>query len=117
MTTDLISSASRKERSELGKINSKNTKKLSKKHMLNVGLDLNLGQPYTQDGISEDPKKTIIVGRLNFDTTEDKLKDEFSIYGDIKMVRLIRDNKGVSRGYAFIEFESRRDFLCILTLT
>lgn len=75
---------------------------------------LTLGQPFTQEGVTEDPRKTIVVGRLNYDTTEEKLKNEFSIYGDIKMVRLIRDQKGNSRGYAFIEFESRRDFLCKL---
>lgn len=73
---------------------------------------LQSGNPFTQEGVTSDPKKTIIVGRLNYDTTEEKLKEEFSIYGDIKMVRLVKDKQGHSRGYAFIEFFQKRDFLC-----
>ena len=112
MITVLTISARRRRESDTGRTNSRNIKKQLKRHTSLVGFVLTLGNPYSQEGITADPKKTIIVGRLNYDTTEEKLKEEFSLYGDIKMVRLIKDKSGHSRGYAFIEFYHKRDFLC-----
>jgi len=40
------------------------------------------------------------------------LKREFEIYGPIKKIRIVTDIKtGKSRGYAFIEYEHKRDFI------
>lgn len=55
--------------------------------------------------------KTIIVARLNYETDEEKLKREFEIFGPIKRIKLIRDLEGKSRGYAFVEFVHKNDFL------
>ncbi len=42
--------------------------------------------------------------------TEDNLKNEFEYYGPVSAVKLIKDKKGKSRGYAFVEFEHSRHF-------
>merc|ERR1712107_581247 len=40
---------------------------------------------------------------------EKKLKREFEVFGSIKRTRMIYDQKGKPRGYAFIEYEHERD--------
>ncbi|KAM4709510.1 U11/U12 small nuclear ribonucleoprotein 35 kDa protein [Discoglossus pictus] len=56
-------------------------------------------------GVIGDPHLTLFVARLSPQTTEEKLKEAFSRYGDIKRLRLIRDLvTGFSKGYAFIEY-------------
>merc|ERR1712232_1470063 len=56
-----------------------------------------------------DPFKTLFVARVSYDTTEKKLKREFEVFGSIKKVRMVYDQKGKPRGYAFVEFEHERD--------
>lgn len=41
--------------------------------------------------------------------TENDLRREFEGFGSIERVRIVRDKKGRSRGYAFIVFERERD--------
>jgi len=61
--------------------------------------------------IKGDPLKTLFVGRLNLDTTEETLYQVFSKYGKILDLRLVQDVvTGISRGYAFITFQDERDF-------
>ena len=118
MEPTLTSFLQRKRRRISGKRSSRSIKRRLKKNTkLVLQLTHHLGAPFTQTGVTEDPRKTIVVGRLNFETGEEKLRDEFKIYGKIKTVRLIRDREGKSRGYAFIEFESRREFLCKTLMT
>ncbi|KAG1441554.1 hypothetical protein G6F56_011428 [Rhizopus delemar] len=51
--------------------------------------------------------RTLFVGRLNFDTTEETLRRYFEKYGEIKKTLLIRNNvTGLSQGYGFITFKS-----------
>lgn len=46
-------------------------------------------------------------------TDEKKLKKEFQIFGPIRSIRIVVDEKtGLSKGYAFIEYENKRDFDC-----
>lgn len=40
---------------------------------------------------------------------ETDLRREFEGYGTIERVRIVRDKKGRSRGYAFIVYERERD--------
>lgn len=61
---------------------------------------------------TENPKNTILVARIPFETDEEELKKEFDIYGKIKSLRIIRDQEGKHKGYGFIEFENHKDFLC-----
>merc|ERR1719160_2011639 len=65
--------------------------------------------PHKDANASGDPFKTLFVARISYDTTEKKLKREFEVFGSIKRVRMIYDQKGKPRGYAFIEYEHERD--------
>lgn len=65
--------------------------------------------PHKDANASGDPFKTLFVARVSYDTTEKKLKREFEVFGSIKKVRMIYDQKGKPRGYAFVEFEHERD--------
>eukprot|EP01053_Blabericola_migrator_P001725 Blabericola_migrator_1__1724@NODE_1463_length_4505_cov_224_617846_g238_i2_p3_GENE_NODE_1463_length_4505_cov_224_617846_g238_i2NODE_1463_length_4505_cov_224_617846_g238_i2_p3_ORF_typecomplete_len253_score36_31RRM_1/PF00076_22/1_3e19U1snRNP70_N/PF12220_8/2e16RRM_5/PF13893_6/1_2e06RRM_7/PF16367_5/1_8e04RRM_7/PF16367_5/3_4e06RL/PF17797_1/3_1e05RRM_occluded/PF16842_5/0_14PHM7_cyt/PF14703_6/0_18RRM_2/PF04059_12/0_26Strep_SA_rep/PF06696_11/0_45Strep_SA_rep/PF06696_11/1_8e03_NODE_1463_length_4505_cov_22 len=53
-----------------------------------------------------DPRKTLFVGRLSYETTEKKLLKTFEAYGQIRDIRLVTDKSSKPRGYAFIEFRS-----------
>ncbi|XP_053211627.1 U1 small nuclear ribonucleoprotein 70 kDa-like isoform X1 [Panonychus citri] len=57
-----------------------------------------------------DPYKTLFIARINYDTSESKLRREFEAYGTIKKVIIVHDKiSGKHRGYAFIEYEHERD--------
>lgn len=52
--------------------------------------------------------RTIFVARLYRQTKEDTIMQEFSKYGHIRRLRLVRDIvTGSSKGYAFIEYEKK----------
>ncbi|KAL2497951.1 U1 small nuclear ribonucleoprotein 70 kDa [Abeliophyllum distichum] len=66
--------------------------------------------PNNDPNISGDPYKTLFVARLNYETTESRVKREFEAYGPIKRVSLITDKESNKpRGYAFIEYMHTRD--------
>ncbi|XWS29308.1 hypothetical protein CRYUN_Cryun24cG0017800 [Craigia yunnanensis] len=66
--------------------------------------------PNIDPNISGDPYKTLFVARLNYETSESRIKREFESYGPIKQVRLITDRStNKPRGYAFIEYMHTRD--------
>ena len=45
----------------------------------------------------------IYVGNLNFDTTEDALRDTFSAHGDVEEVVIVSDrDTGRPRGFGFV---------------
>lgn len=60
------------------------------------------------------PYKTLFVYRLAKNIDETVLKYEFEEYGQIKNIRIIKNNKGISKGYGFIEYERTRDFAVAL---
>ncbi|KAK2145986.1 hypothetical protein LSH36_641g00030 [Paralvinella palmiformis] len=47
---------------------------------------------------------TVFVSNLDYQITEEKLKDVFSEVGEMKQVRLVTNFKGLSKGYAYVEF-------------
>ncbi|XP_067841424.1 uncharacterized protein [Heptranchias perlo] len=52
----------------------------------------------------------LFVGGLNFDTDEQALEEQFSKYGQISEVRVIKDrDTQTSRGFGFITFENTED--------
>ncbi|KAJ8395631.1 hypothetical protein AAFF_G00031120 [Aldrovandia affinis] len=60
-------------------------------------------------GVVGDPDLTLFVARLNPQTTEEKVCEVFSKYGDIRRLRLVRDIvTGFSKGYAFVEYKEER---------
>ncbi|KAJ8949998.1 hypothetical protein NQ318_002409 [Aromia moschata] len=66
--------------------------------------------PASTANITVDPFKTLFVARINYDTSESKLRREFEVYGPIKKIVLIHNSvNGKPRGYAFIEYEHERD--------
>merc|ERR1712014_254198 len=65
--------------------------------------------PHKDPNASGDPFKTLFVARVSYDTTEKKLKRELEVFGGIKKVRMVYDQKGKPRGYAFVEYENERD--------
>ncbi|KAL6307508.1 hypothetical protein BKA93DRAFT_727283 [Sparassis latifolia] len=56
-----------------------------------------------------DPYKTLFISRLHKNATDSDLRREFEGFGSIERVRIVRDKKGRSKGYAFIVFERERD--------
>ncbi|CAE6412326.1 unnamed protein product [Rhizoctonia solani] len=56
-----------------------------------------------------DPYKTLFISRLAKNATEDDLRKEFGAYGRIERIRLVRNKRGVSRGYAFIVYDREKD--------
>jgi RNA recognition motif-containing protein len=52
----------------------------------------------------------IFVGNLNFQTTQEELRDIFSPYGTVEAVNLITDREtGRARGFAFVEMANRNE--------
>ncbi len=54
--------------------------------------------------VDNSEKKTVYVGNLDFDTTEEAVSALFETYGEITTVRLMRDKEtGKGRGFCFVE--------------
>ncbi|KEF60038.1 uncharacterized protein A1O9_04888 [Exophiala aquamarina CBS 119918] len=57
------------------------------------------------DGYRQAEKKnTVYIGNLFFDITESELVKEFTQFGTISRCKIIRDNRGMSKGFAYLEF-------------
>jgi hypothetical protein len=60
------------------------------------------------------PTKILYVGNLFFEVTAPQLEAEFAKYGEVTNSRVITDNRGLSKGFAYLEFanqESANDAL------
>ena len=82
---------------------------LRKKTLEVIEKNLTTWNPENDDNIKCNPFNTLFVGRLSYFISERKLSREFERYGRIKHVTIVRDLKGQSRGYGFIEFEREQD--------
>lgn len=72
--------------------------------------ELKLWDPHNDANAQGDAFKTLFVARVNYDTTESKLRREFEVYGPIKRIYIVYNKRtGKPRGYAFIEYEHERD--------
>lgn len=56
-----------------------------------------------------DPFTTLFISRLDYSVTEEELKKDFEMYGPIERIRIVRDQQGRSKGYAFIVYQQERD--------
>ncbi|ODQ82198.1 hypothetical protein BABINDRAFT_158844 [Babjeviella inositovora NRRL Y-12698] len=74
-----------------------------------VASDLARWNPSEDPQIQGDPFKTLFVGRLDYEVTELELQKKFAGFGPIERVRIVRDQRGKSRGYAFLIFNSEYD--------
>eukprot|EP00262_Sarcandra_glabra_P012200 TRINITY_DN309_c0_g1_i3.p1 TRINITY_DN309_c0_g1~~TRINITY_DN309_c0_g1_i3.p1 ORF type:complete len:505 (-),score=88.74 TRINITY_DN309_c0_g1_i3:355-1869(-) len=80
------------------------------KGAMKAAEELQKYDPSNDPNISGDPYKTLFVARLNYETTEHRIKREFEAYGSIKRVRMIADKEtNKPRGYAFVEYMHTRD--------
>nr|CCA14475.1 U11/U12 small nuclear ribonucleoprotein 35 kDa protein putative [Albugo laibachii Nc14] len=67
--------------------------------------------PKRDSNIKGDATKTLFIGRLHSETSQDAIYQLFSSYGPIAHVRLVRDIvTKASKGYAFVEYRDRRHF-------
>jgi len=72
--------------------------------------DIALWDPHNNPMSTGDAFKTLFVARINYDTSESKLRREFEVYGPIKKINLVTDRYTKKpRGYAYIEYEHERD--------
>jgi RNA recognition motif-containing protein len=54
--------------------------------------------------------KNIFVGNLNFNTSEDELRDLFQAYGQVDRVSIMTDrDTGRSRGFGFVEMANAEE--------
>merc|ERR1712039_144487 len=84
-------------------------KEKAEKHKKELKKLIESYDPHKDANAAGDPFKTLFVARVSYDTTEKKLKREFEVFGSIKKVRMVYDQKGKPRGYAFVEYEHERD--------
>ncbi|CAJ0574921.1 unnamed protein product, partial [Mesorhabditis spiculigera] len=68
-----------------------------------------LWTPAENDRATNDPYKTLFVSRINYETSESKLKREFEQFGRIERLNMVYDKNGKPRGYAFIEYRNKED--------
>ncbi|KAB0400471.1 hypothetical protein E2I00_006464, partial [Balaenoptera physalus] len=79
-----------------------------------VETELKMWDPHNDPNAQGDAFKTLFVARVNYDTTESKLRREFEVYGPIKRIHMVYSKRsGKPRGYAFIEYEHERDMHCL----
>jgi len=84
-------------------------KERSIRHSVELNDAKEAWKPKEATTATEDAYKTLYVGRINYETTEARLKREFEAFGPIKSLVMIKDTTGKPRGSAFIEFERERD--------
>ena len=75
--------------------------------MVSIVLHLctNVAAPIIPSHIAQNQRNDVFVGNLAFGTTEDQLYQAFTDLGRIIKVRMVTDENGKPRGFAFIEFE------------
>jgi RNA recognition motif-containing protein len=57
----------------------------------------------------ENSKKTLYIGNLKFESNEDTLKEVFGKYGRIVEARVPRNERGRSKGFGFVQFETEEE--------
>ena len=62
----------------------------------------------TEENMNDAKERTLFVKNLTFELTEDKLREDFGVFGHVKDVRLAKDGEGKSKGFAFIEYETKQ---------
>ncbi|NXL08514.1 RBM34 protein, partial [Mesembrinibis cayennensis] len=55
---------------------------------------------------SHDNKRSVFLGNLSYDISDDAVRDHFSVCGDVVAVRIVRDRKtGLGKGFGYVLFE------------
>ncbi len=75
--------------------------------------EIAMWDPTSNESGTTDPFKTLFVSRINYYTSESKLRREFEAFGPIKKIVVVNDSiSDKPRGYCFIEYEHERDMHC-----
>ncbi|KAL4943810.1 hypothetical protein BDV06DRAFT_189011 [Aspergillus oleicola] len=54
-----------------------------------------------------EPKDTIFIGNLFYDVTAEDLRERMAKYGIVQGVNIIYDSRGISKGYAYVQFDGK----------
>lgn len=65
-------------------------------------------QPFKSHGDAA-ATKILYVGNLFFEVTAPQLEAEFAKYGEVTNSRVVTDNRGLSKGFAYIEFATQEE--------
>uniref|UniRef100_A0AAF5DI75 U1 small nuclear ribonucleoprotein 70 kDa n=1 Tax=Strongyloides stercoralis TaxID=6248 RepID=A0AAF5DI75_STRER len=86
-------------------------KRKKKEELLAFKLEQEIAAYHTKDtsNFTEDPFKTLFVCKLSYETTESKLRREFSKWGTIVNIKIICTKDEKPRGYAFIEYSRKSE--------
>ncbi|EMC93569.1 hypothetical protein BAUCODRAFT_37252 [Baudoinia panamericana UAMH 10762] len=57
---------------------------------------------------SNPPSRILYIGNLFFEVTAPQLEAEFKQFGDITNSRIVTDSRGLSKGFAYIEFSTQQ---------
>ncbi|KAL9638047.1 MAG: hypothetical protein Q9164_001820 [Protoblastenia rupestris] len=71
-----------------------------------AGQSLGQAAGFGNSPASGDPSTTVYVGNLFFDVRSDDLKKEFERAGSVKEARIISDQRGLSKGFGYVEFDT-----------
>jgi RNA recognition motif-containing protein len=55
------------------------------------------------------PNKMLYIGNLYYEVTAEQLKRVFSKFGDVESTKIVYDNRGLSRGFGYVEFKNIPD--------
>ena len=80
-------------------------------HYLYIKAQRELYNPLNDRKTTKNPQKTLFISNLAYSVTEDDLERKLRRYGKISDLRIVRDKKGKSRGYAFIQFKHTKDLI------
>ncbi|KAF2750684.1 hypothetical protein M011DRAFT_437068 [Sporormia fimetaria CBS 119925] len=66
-------------------------------------------QPFSKRAAPSTPNTILYVGNLFYEVQEGQLQQIFERFGTVKSVKLVHDNRGMSRGFGYVEFENVDD--------
>lgn len=85
-------------------------KQKAEAHLKELKLKSAEWNPSFDPQVRGDAYKTLFISRLSYEVVENDLEKEFSRFGPIERIRVVREQEtNKSRGYAFIVFERERD--------
>ena len=58
-----------------------------------IEQEIAVWDPSSNENATDDPFKTLFVARVNYYTSESKLKREMEDYGPVKTIRMVHDTK------------------------
>jgi RNA recognition motif-containing protein len=55
------------------------------------------------------PNNTLYIGNLYYEVSGEQLKNVFSKFGEVESTKIVYDNRGLSRGFGYVEFKNISD--------